>query len=300
MKKIKTTAKSIISGTLASSILISSCIKEYNIDENSIYGNLSENKLNGNPFLGIKDSNLSEEFFSTARNVGLIIEDITSNSSAAELFCSSPAEYLKDKNISLKLKLTDKDILILKSLTDDEIKNAIAQKDLRKFIRLCKKKGYINLESSVSIRASRNMFKDENAYNDYITTLSHLQNSTELNEAWFIPAAVVAIAYAVVLLYAAAYVDVAYYAGAVYKIAVATKSEIIAKDMSSINKTPVVKLWLDSNEGKLDFDIMHSELIINQAEEISQIMKEEGLCSDKSISKEIILTNLEAYYGLRK
>jgi len=304
MKKKKEILKRIVSGTIASSILLSSCTKEYNVDENSIYGNLSENSLEGSQFLSIKYSNLSEEFFITAQTIGNIIKDITNNSSSAKLFCDSPEDYFKKNDINLKIKLSDKDILILKSLTDDEIKKAINEKDLKKFIRLCKEKGYINLESSANIRASRNIFKDDKSYENYLTTINDIKYSSpqtrQLQEPWFIPAAVVAIAYAAVLLYVAAYVDVAYYAGAVYKVVVTTRGGMSSNDLSSINKTPVVKLWLDNNEGKLDFDILHTELINNQAEEISQIMLEEGLCADKSISKKIILTNLEAYYGLRK
>lgn len=305
MKDKKVILRKIISGTLASSILFASCTKYYNVDDNSIYGDLVDNNAEGEELLNMKDSNLSEEFKQTVLEIRILLDDITSNKESAKLFINDPSEYIKKKGLNFAITLTNKDIKLLQSFTDEDIKNALKAKDLKSFLRICKEKGYIELDQHKNINELKPIFKDDDAFEMFKSSYGNIDHDYFPEENLLIPLVAIAIAYVGVVLYAAAAVDVAVAGGAVFYAAVVAKIEVkvcSAKRYTPefIERAPVFKLWLNSNEGEVDFDVLHSELIEKQSDAIVQIMLKEGIIINDILAKKIITTNLEAYYGLRK
>lgn len=74
MKTPKPIVVKSVSGAVAASILVSSCLPGYDFDD-SYYGPHADNLTHGESFFELSESNLSEEFFHKLKAIQQIVEN---------------------------------------------------------------------------------------------------------------------------------------------------------------------------------------------------------------------------------
>ena len=75
MKTPKPIVVKSVSGAVAASILVSSCLPGYDFDD-SYYGPHADNLTHGESFFELSESNLSEEFFHKLKAIQQIVETV--------------------------------------------------------------------------------------------------------------------------------------------------------------------------------------------------------------------------------
>lgn len=303
MKKQKL-KKNVVIATI-SGLLVSSC-DNHNLDDN-IYGNFAENKSENVAFYSIEDSNLSESFFYHVNIFNSIIKDMMTNKEMADLFCTNPDEYLKIKKIPATFQITEEQKILIKAFCDEDVIEVVKENNLQKFITICKEKGYLNFRT----RKLDNEINDYSIYfkdnEDFEKFKQYILDSggEEIAPMAAIPAVTVGIGSVAAALYAVAGVsaavgeNVVYYLDFWWDSGEAQNAQMLTR-LSS--REPVIKLWLNSSNSKVDYDMVYSEIIEKRVNEIMDIFYEncDSVEIDSHKLKELIRINLEGAYGLRK
>jgi hypothetical protein len=146
--KRKPSYKQIISGALATTFLLESCAKDYDLyysnqPVNDINKNLPAHLKNGSPYslLDIQISDDDRQYFDFINKLTL---DILNDRNNANKFLANPAEYAAASGFpGLTISLDDDLIKLITAIADEELYNAIQHNDISKFLKLCKEKNLI-------------------------------------------------------------------------------------------------------------------------------------------------------------
>ena len=104
MKTPKPIVVKSVSGAVAASILVSSCLPGYDFDD-SYYGPHADNLTHGESFFELSESNLSEEFFHKLKAIQQIVETVLIDKKEARQFANNPTEYVASKEIHLSMAI---------------------------------------------------------------------------------------------------------------------------------------------------------------------------------------------------
>ena len=295
MKQMKPIVTKTVSGVIASSILMSSCMQGYNF-EDSLYGVFADNPATkGNVMLSINESNLSKEFIHQITSINAIIEKILTNDKEAEKFVTNPQAYLSSQEMNFQIMLSEQEKALLLALNDKDIVYAINNNDIALFLKICKEKGYLNTLNENRVSDLRNIFNNTSDYDALIDDI----------EVRFI-AFFIIVAAALVFVGAVAAVATATATTAVTVTKAATMTKVkvleLADEIVRINTVePVLKIWTD-NHGLIANSVLYDEFIECQTNEIADMIEKELVLSDtkREQMKHLLKLQLEGYYGLRK
>lgn len=133
-----------VAGSVAASILVSSCSTGYNFDD-SYYGSHADNLASGESFFDLSKSNLSEEFLHKLTAIQQIIKTILVDKKAARQFAENPDEYVTSQEILFNVVLHEPERRLLFAFADDDILKAVKTNDIETFLSLCSERGYIGV-----------------------------------------------------------------------------------------------------------------------------------------------------------
>lgn len=133
----------VISGTVASSILYTSCCPTF-IDEKDIAYLTESNKSLLNNSIAVPFSlNLKIDDYRYIRFLQKLSKDIIDNPSVAADFSKDSEVYLKKYNYDKKINLDDSLLKLILALGDSDILNTIKTNNVKEFLRLCKQRNLI-------------------------------------------------------------------------------------------------------------------------------------------------------------
>lgn len=301
MKRIGKIVKNAVIGTVCTSILASSCSK-YNM-ENNIYEGFAPNEKSGCSMVDLYDTNLSELFFKEAECIEQCIQELLNNPDSVQQLLNDPENFFLKREMAHSIELSEIQKLLLKAFADEDARFAINNNDVRGFVDICLKKGYINqrLYENISIEDLRKYFKTDADFDKFVKCYN-LDTIDKQNCVVLLP--VVAGGLAAVLLLVAAMNVVAVESTAIYHFAVladeAVKWSGLNNNSSASRENsdydPMVRLWTDNDLSQLD-STTYSELIEKQAmialDEMKELVAEEN--RDKVLH--IIRNQLIAYYS---
>ncbi len=295
-------------GSIIVSILLPSCssylVDEYNSKDN-IYGEFAKDEKQGNLLADVNALEFSDTFREYSRIIVNIIQDVITNKSSADLFCSDPDAYLAEKNYAISIKLTEREKSIIKALTDEDIRSAAQRNDLKLFLTLCKQKGYLSIPA-ININTENfdysKFFNTEDDYLKYRQIVSAMYSkSTDVivqNSAYEEAFEDTLVAAVLVIAYVGAAVGIVVVAWV--ELWVFGAQEDVEDEDVLAEQEPVLKLWTKESSGKLDYDMLRSELIIKTADDYVAAISTEISGVKAEALKEFIVINLEKYYGLKK
>ena len=158
MKTPKPIVVKSVSGAVAASILVSSCLPGYDFDD-SYYGPHADNLTHGESFFELSESNLSEEFFHKLKAIQQIVETVLIDKKEARQFANNPTEYVASKEIHFNVVLHEAERRLLFAFADDDILKAVKMKNIETFLALCSEKGYIGVinEENRPMKIMRNL-----------------------------------------------------------------------------------------------------------------------------------------------
>lgn len=318
MKTPKPIVVKSVAGTVAASVLVSSCSSEFNFDD-SYYGSHADNLTRGVSFIDINESNLSAEFLYRLNAIQQIIETVLTDKKEARRFAKNPEEYVDSKELHFNLSLDEAERRLLLAFSDNDILDAVKERNIERFLSLCSGKGYIGIINEYSKPIDvRSMFKDDEEYESFMKLVEDIDGIQPSTRA--LPGVtVVAVAgyffyLGAVVLYAAAgavtaAIDllVGMNSGVAVNEAVATNENIyVNSETNSLRSTlnereQVLKIWTENN-GLVACDAFYVELIEKQANMFVEIFEKELLLSSDTSDavRNILKIQLEGYYGLRK
>ncbi len=195
MKKVevKKHLESIVSGTLATSILVSSC-NCYHSD--NIYEKYMPSVDIGEHLLPISISirpNDAKYIMALQQLCMAILDD----PKMAKCVYDNPETILHRYGFKGKIRLDDSVVKIILALGDDDINNAIKEKNMEKFLYLCRQKKYISDVDKVDILSDKYYQEQLAKYEQYTATRS--LDFVEQEFIWVAGAIAVAVVAVVVL-----------------------------------------------------------------------------------------------------
>lgn len=309
MKKSNSFVHKTVAGSVAASILVSSCTPGYNFDD-SYYGPFADDSNRGESFFNLNESNLSEDFLHKLKAIHKIIEIVVSNKGEAKRFAKNPDEYLASKEELHNVKLSESERRLLFAFADDDIVRAVKTNDIKAFMSLSSERGYIGIINEYNkpedIRA---MFKTEKDYETFKHHIEKVEGYNIVTRAVVgVPVAVVAGAVfyvgAAVIYGAVAGVTVGAAAGAYYYAATHHETAVTGPETRSVGMTvkePVLRIWTDNN-GLIGSDVFYAEIIDKQVNLFMELIEKEFPMSSFSSDgvRDILKIQMEGYYGLRK
>ena len=230
------------------------------------------------------------------------------NKKSAKLFVTDTEKYLAKRNADFSIILTEDEKNAILALIDDDISEALKNKDLQLFVTLCKEKGYLNTTRTITKEELREHFKTQEDFEKFMELYNNPDSEIYPMSALIFPvAATLAIAAVGVAVYGVA---------ALWTISWAwTHGDADAKVVGDepiysggergsriMQREPVLQLWFKAGNEKVNYSILHSELITKQVDEIMEVIissDTEGTYNLEK-TKEFITANLEGFYGLRK
>lgn len=335
MKKPNVIVTKVVSGTVATSILISSCnIVEYNLD-NSVYGSFAPNGTKGVALIDISDTNLSADVVEKIKAISQIVNEIINNPNAAKSFAENPSIYLHGKELDFKINLSHEEKRLLMAFADKDMMNAIKEEDFESFLRIGKERGYIGVIGNRTKEDLRSLFKSEEEYNKFMESIEGSgtvlygapgapggsgmpgggntgggntggDNSGDENPGQ--PGPVVAgVAFVVAVAGAIVYVGVESIGIAQVGVylhvgVVGPPGEVGVPGQRSMplnNREPVIKLWYDNNQ-PVEISDFYNEMIDEQIDVLTESVMKHYPEVDEYTLRGMLRTTLEGYYGLRK
>jgi len=188
----------------------------------------------------------------------------------------------------------------LMAIADKEVRGAAKKDDLSEFIRLCRTKGLLSNATKIVSKGYvdyKRFFKSEEEYKLFIEQMSNFEQMSgfEFNpnapEAEFILGLV-----AVVGARVGAYVD-----DYVYEYVHWWGSPPAPNTKNVLNEEPVLKLWIKENtDTYFPSEFLFDELVIQRANELSNVIVGLYPNYDKEKIQEFITLNLQNFYELKK
>jgi len=301
--------KRTVVGTIATSVFITSCHKDYNL-QNSLYSFEEDTTIEGINLLDIRESNLTEEVNHYINTISSILTDILTNQEKAKQFSDNPERYFTNYELQNKITITHEDKNMLKAFTDKDIIQAVRNNDIKLFLNQLKSKGYIMMAAfpNRSSNEIKSLFVSEKYLNELQTNFQfntfNVDNSSEPTEEVAsvvgVILAVVAITYVVAATIAVVEIAAAAQAAVYSDVGTYTSgSEIssVSKKLISSN-FPVLKIWTDNN-GPIAASDFYTEIIDEQVLYYMDIIKEQFQYIDTNKLASFLKNNLEGYYGLK-
>lgn len=304
--KRKPSYKQIISGALASTFLLESCVKDYDL----YYSNKSVPDINKDCQANLKNSTpfsllniqISEDDRIYFNFINKLTADIFLDRANAALFLNNPSLYATNSGFpNLVISLDDDLIKLITALANEAIYNAIKQNDIQKFIRLCKEQGLITNFQIADVERINRLIEANPAL---LSLMKGNNPETDTSVVAFVVAvavgAVVAV-WAVVVSHAVA-VNVA--AAGTVVVAAAAGTWFWSTWANSSSPTPLInsdplllQIWsLNGGEANNTF-LMLSEYENTQMAEFISILEREFpdklIDVDKEALKQVIALNLK-------
>jgi hypothetical protein len=295
--------KQIISGALATTFLLESCVKDYDllyVDKSvpDINKNIQTMLKSGSThiLLNIQISEDDRKYFDFINKLTL---DILQDRNKAAQFIENPNGYVESSGFSgLIISLDDDLIKLVTSIADIDIYNAIQQNNISEFIRLCKEK---NLVTNFQIADIERINKLIEA-NPSLLSLMDLQNGDSSVVAFVIAIAVGAIV--AVWAFVASHLALVNVAGGGTVIVAAAAGTWVWKTWGSdsstslINNDPMLlQIWALNGGNSSDTYMMLSEYEQAQMTEFITILEREFpdklVNVDKEALKQVIALNLK-------
>ena len=273
--------KQIISGALATTLLLESCVKDYDllyVDKSvpDINKNIQKMLKSGSThiLLNIQISEDDRKYFDFINRLTL---DILQDRNKAAQFIENPNGYVESSGFSgLIISLDDDLIKLVTSIADIDIYNAIQQNNISEFIRLCKEK---NLVTNFQIADIERINKLIEA-NPSLLSLMDLQNGDSSVVAFVIAIAVGAIV--AVWAFVASHLALVNVAGGGTVIVAAAAGTWVWKTWGSdsstslINNDPMLlQIWALNGGNSSDTYMMLSEYEQAQMTEFITILERE-------------------------
>jgi hypothetical protein len=280
MKK-KVNSQQIVAGILATTFLVESCTKYQDIyysplpvpDINKKYNSLQS------PFsvLSIPVTKEEREYLAF---VNYLLGDIINNPQIAEDFMNEPERYALEAGFNdLKINLEDNLIRMIVTIADQEIRDAVINKDITRFLQLCQEKNIINNFDISNSPIIKEIIEKNPDISQFLATSS----MGTLDRASFIALAVAVIAGVAVFIWAVAVthdatVNVAVAATAVETVA-AISHVTITKGFYNISQELnvndlVLELWNIHGGDSEQTYILTSEYIEIQIESAINALKQ--------------------------
>ncbi|MDD4754371.1 hypothetical protein [Proteiniphilum propionicum] len=133
-----------VTGSIATGVLLSSCLNGYNF-EDSYYGAFAENLDQSKPLFDLNESNLSDEFLAKMQFIQQFLEVILKDNKEARRFAKNPHEYITSKEKSINIELQEPERRLLIAFADDDILKAVKTNDVESFLSLCSERGYLGI-----------------------------------------------------------------------------------------------------------------------------------------------------------
>lgn len=261
----------LVAWTLSGSILTSSCT---NISPDFEDGMIKTTKLAdiGIATIAIPISPERAEYFDFLNKLA---NDIIENPQKAKEFVSNPNSYIRTRGFSYEVTLDEELENITKALADDEINTAIKNNDIKKYLLLLHKKGFLNTTS--------------NEYNSLLTLDEKKQilnsigvDTSDLSDDIIVSAFAVAVAVVYVAGAVVSIAAVVYTAAAAFNLAVAATVYAFVSAKASgnsifINNDNNLNIWVLKN-GDYKYELSNETLNTAVSDVISaykEIYKEE-------------------------
>lgn len=171
-QRIRKTFKTVVSGTVASSILVNSCTVPPIND--SLYEKYVPQKDIGDELLPIA-FHLKPDDAQYVMALQLLSLDILRDPSVAKAVITNPNEVLKKYGYDGIVCLDDSVVKIILALGDKEINKTVKDRDIHKFVDLCRQKGFLSDEIHSTL------FSDE-FYQEQITKLKQFVQTRSLDD----------------------------------------------------------------------------------------------------------------------
>lgn len=283
MKKKNLLVKT-VTGLTASSILASSCSGYYPEINDSNYFNLQTRGLSdeGSPALPI---DLSQDNIDYLNFLIKLANDIIKDPVIAKQFSKNPNAFIKEYGYTGEISLDEGMLKLILALGDEEINQAVNQRDMTTALALMENKGYLNNINEVKLQLTSEQIKK--VYDNLGIPI----NNSEITDPQVAVLAVPVILYAIAAVYSQA--AVVYNVGGVINAALAVTvvawAEVWGPQSNEINNlidnNLPLKLWsLKGNEK--DTYIATDKYIDNQVERAIKLTKQHNPQLLKNISEE--------------
>ena len=147
-----------VTGLTASSILASSCTGYHPEMSDSDYLNLQTRGLSdeGSPALLI---DLSQDDIDYLKFLTKLANDIIKDSVIAKQFAKNPNDFIKEYGYTGEITLDEGMLKLILALGDEEINQAVNQRDMTTALELMENKGYLNNISEVKLQLTSEQIK---------------------------------------------------------------------------------------------------------------------------------------------
>ena len=313
MKKPKPIVVKSVAGTVAASVLASSCSSDFNF-EDSYYGPHADNLTRGVSLIDLNESNLSEDFLYRLNAIQQIINTVLTDKKEARKFAKNPEEYVASKELHFNFSLDESELNLLLAFSDDDILEAVKRNDVEAFLSLCSERGYIGVVNELNRPIDvHSMFKNDEEYESFMKLINSIDGINSSARSAVAGVTFLAVAGVVVylgagLLYGAVSAVTAAVNGFVYydigvttTESVYTSSEVSSQRSTIGEREQVLRIWTENN-GLITSDVFYAELIDKQVNMYVEIIEKEFPLSLEASDaiRNILKIQLEGYYGLRK
>lgn len=234
MKKPNKHITRLVVWTVSGSLLTSSCV-------NMVPEPLSVNKVEQLADMGLPAINVSltteqADYFSYISDLA---HKIISDREFAKEFNKAPSKYLKSRSIDIDIEITDDALMrITTALADDDIAEAIANNDIKQYLRLMHKKGLLDNTANDYANLLTVDEKKQLLQSLGVTNINEQQLQTMAVAAvvFIFYIAVIAVSYAGAAYTAVAAVNLGVGLSVVYAAAAATKTKVSGATHLQISK----------------------------------------------------------------
>lgn len=291
MKKPNKHITRIVVWTVSSSILTSSCINM--VPEPPCVNKVDKLDDMGLPAINVSLTTEQADYFSYISDLA---NKIISDRKFAKEFNKTPTKYLKSRFIDIDTEIADDALMrITTALAYDDIAEAIANNDIKQYLRLMHKKGLL-----------------ENTANDYANLLTvdekkQLLQSlgvTDINEqqiqimavaavVFIFYIAVIAVSYAGAAYTAVATVNLGVGLSVVYAAAAATKTKVSGGTQLQISKNFDIYMLSTNANKEITFDNVELTKVVDDAVEVyKELYVADAKAIDANRLKQTINLNL--------
>lgn len=266
MKKPNKHITRLVVWTVSGSLLTSSCV-------NMVPEPLSVNKVDQLADMGLPAINVSltteqADYFSYISDLA---HKIISDREFAKEFNKAPSKYLKSRSIDIDTEITDDALMrITAALADDDIAEAIANNDIKQYLRLMHKRGLLDNTANDYANLLTVDEKKQLLQSLGVTNINEQQLQTMAVAAvvFIFYIAVIAVSYAGAAYTAVAAVNLGVGLSVVYAAAAATKTKVSGATHLQISKNFDVYMLSTCENKEITFDNVDLTKVVDDAVEV--------------------------------
>lgn len=292
MKKPNKYVTRLVIWSVSSSILTSSCTN-VGTDTTLHIEELQQLHDKGNPAIRIP---LSKEQIDYYNYIADLAQRLISDKEFAKEFNKDPSIFLQTRASANEVQIADDALMrITKALADDDIAEAIAKNDIKRYIRLMHQKGLLDNTANEYGRLLSVEEKKQLLESLGVTDIDEHQLQTLAIGAvvFIIYIAVIAVSYAAAAYTAVAAVNLGVGATVVYAVAAATNTKVGVSGSSQLSRNLEVYMLAENCNKKITINDMELASVIDDALEVyKEIYIEETNAIDLQKLKSTINLNL--------